>query len=74
MSRGKAMPIPIKAASNIARLYGYDQVIIVARATGEDGQQWCTTYGRNADHCRAAASIGDALRELEAGRKRLVDA
>lgn len=52
-----AKRIPIEAAKRIAKEYGYDQVIIVARKVGDDGKQWHTTYGRNKAHCDAASKI-----------------
>lgn len=54
--------IPIKAAERIAKDYGYDQVIIIARKVGADAEphgEHCTTYGVNAAHCAVAAKIGD---------------
>jgi len=58
-------PIPISAAERIAKDYGYDQVIIVARRVGDDPDpngEHVTTYGRNRDHCAVAARIGDFLK------------
>lgn len=52
--------IPISAARKIAEAYGYDQVIIVARAVGEG--EHCTTYGRDKAHCDVAARCGDFLK------------
>lgn len=57
--------IPIKAAENIAKLYGYDQVVIIARKVGQDPNlhgEHCTTYGVNEEHCKVAARIGDFLK------------
>ena len=53
-------PIPISAAKQIAQKYGYDQVIIVARAMGEG--EHVTTYGRDKANCAIAAWIGDFLK------------
>lgn len=56
--------IPISAAECIAELYGYDQVIIIARKVGEDPAphgEHCTTYGRNKAHCDVAARCGEFL-------------
>lgn len=53
-------PIPIKRAEEIAKAYGYDQVIIVARAVGEG--EHVTTYGRDRANCDVAARIGDFLK------------
>jgi hypothetical protein len=55
-------PIPISAARRIAEDYGYDQVIIIGRATGDNGGEHCTTYGVNKEHCNIAARIGNYLK------------
>lgn len=55
----QAADIPISAAKQIADLYGYDQVVIVARKTGVIGHEHVTTYGVNKRHCEIAAKIGD---------------
>jgi hypothetical protein len=56
--------IPIKAAKEIAEKYGYDQVIVYARKTGDikPHGEHITTYGKNKDHCNAAAQIGNFLK------------
>lgn len=57
--------IPIAAAKRIAKEYGYDQVIIYARVCHDSPQphgEHVTTYGRNRDHCDAAAKIGNHLK------------
>lgn len=62
--------IPIKTAEEIAKKYGYDQVIIYARKTNtdkgscilNDGGEHMTTYGINSKHCEVAAQIGDYLK------------
>lgn len=53
-------PIPISAAKRIADKYGYDQVIVVGRRTGDTPPhgEHCTTYGVNRVHCNVAAIIG----------------
>ena len=51
--------IPIKAAREIAERYGYSQVVIVARAVGDDGGEHVTTYGIDKANCGVAARIGD---------------
>ena len=38
-------PIPISAAEKVAKAYGYDQVVIIARKVGDGGGEHCTTYG-----------------------------
>ncbi len=58
-------PIPISTAKHIAHIYGYDQVIIIARKTGDDPEphgEHCTTYGVNKAHCDVAARVGDFLK------------
>lgn len=58
-------PIPISAAERIAKEFGYDQVIIVARKVGDAPDphgEHVTTYGVNAEHCAVAASAGDFLK------------
>jgi acetylornithine/succinyldiaminopimelate/putrescine aminotransferase len=54
---GRTISIPIAAAKRIADLYGYDQVVIIARAVGV--QEHVTTYGKNKLHCEIAAKIGN---------------
>lgn len=53
-------PIPISAAKHIADKYGYDQVIVVARAL--DKGEHVTTYGKDKANCDVAARIGDFLK------------
>lgn len=55
-------PIPIKAAEDVAKKYDYDQVVIIARKTGKNGGEHVTTYGKNKEHCKIAAHIGDFLK------------
>ncbi|KII12609.1 hypothetical protein OO25_17170 [Phaeobacter sp. S60] len=55
-------PIPVSAAERIAKSYGYDQVVIIARRVGDAGGEHVTTYGRTKEHCCVAASIGDFLK------------
>lgn len=55
-------PIPVSAAERIAKSYGYDQVVIIARRVGDAGGEHVTTYGRNKEHCNVAARIGDFLK------------
>ena len=50
-------PIPIAAARRIAEMYGYDQVVVVARKV--DGNEHCTTYGVDKANCDVAARIGN---------------
>ncbi len=54
--------IPINAAKEISKKYGYDQVVIIARKTGENGGEHVTTYGKDKTHCKIAADIGNFLK------------
>lgn len=57
--------IPISAAKHIAKAYGYDQVIIYGRVCHDSPEphgEHLTTYGRNHEHCDAAAKIGNHLK------------
>lgn len=51
--------LPIVAARRIARLYGFHQVVIVARRVGEGGVEVVTTYGVDAENCDVARRIGE---------------
>jgi hypothetical protein len=58
-------PIPISAARIIAKNFGYDQVVIVARKVGagpDEIAEHCTTYGVDKANCDVAARIGDFLK------------
>ena len=57
-------PIPISAAKEISKKYGYDQVIIYARKVGPQyvGGEHLTTYGKDKTHCDVAARIGNFLK------------
>lgn len=60
-------PIPISAAEHIAKLFGYDQVVIIARKVGtapEPHGEHVTTYGVDKTHCASAAAQGDALKRF----------
>jgi len=54
--------IPIEAAKEIAHKYGYDQIVVIGRKTGENGGEHVTTYGVDKEHCEIAAKIGDFLK------------
>lgn len=56
------MNIPISAAKLIADAYDYDQVVIIARKVGIDGNEHVTTYGVDKVNCDIAARIGDFLK------------
>ncbi|MGH7744302.1 MAG: DUF4326 domain-containing protein [Candidatus Dormibacteria bacterium] len=49
--------IPIKAAREAAKKYGYDQIIIIGRKVG--CREHVTTYGVDKFNCHVAAKIGD---------------
>lgn len=59
-----AKPIPISTAQTVANMYGYDQIVIYARKTGENGGEHMTTYGANAEHCAVAAKMGEVLQKF----------
>ena len=54
--------IPIAAAERVAKQYGYDQVVIIARKVGDGGGEHVTTYGVDAANCDAAGRIGTFLK------------
>jgi len=58
----KKQRIPIAAAQRIAEQYGYDQVVIIARAVGDDDGEHVTTYGVDKANCNVAAQIGDFIK------------
>ncbi len=60
-------PIPISAAKEIAKKYGYDQVVVIARKVGESGGEHVTTYGKDKVHCKIAADIGNFLKHKVMG-------
>lgn len=59
-----AKPIPIAAAERIAKQYGYEQIVIYARRTGQDGCEHMTTYGVDPTHCSVAARMGRVLKQF----------
>lgn len=64
-------PIPVRAAEYIAKAYGYDQVIVIARKVGDSGGgEHCTTYGVDKANCEAAARAGDFLKYQVMGWRR----
>ena len=67
MSVRTMRPIPIAAAARIAKVYGYDQVIVIARRVGDEPDphgEHVTTFGVDAQHCDAAARAGNALKRF----------
>lgn len=59
--------IPIKAAEEVAKRYGYDQIVIIGRKVGDDGGEHVTTYGIDKANCDAAARIGNFLKHKVMG-------
>lgn len=60
-------PIPVAEAKAIAKEYGYDQVVIIARRVGEAPApcgEHVTTYGVDPTHCGVAARMGAALKRF----------
>lgn len=53
--------IPVAAARRIAEEYGYEQVVVYARKTGNNGGEHMTTYGVTPTHCSVATRMGNAL-------------
>lgn len=70
----EAVPIPIDAAQFVAHEYGYDQLVIIARAVGTNGREHVTTYGKNKLHCAVAARIGHHLKKIMAWPEEKVNA
>ena len=67
----KTKDIPISAAEEIAKKYGYDQIVIIGRKIGtdEDAREHLTTYGVDKANCDVAARIGDFLKHKVMGWK-----
>ena len=55
--------VPISLAKQIAKDYGFDEVIIVG-AEYETGSQSVTTYGKSQAACKNAAKGGNAIKKL----------
>jgi len=67
MDQRPLLPIPIPAARTVADVYGYDQVVIIARRVGnapDVNGEHVTTYGVDAVHCNVAARIGRTLQRF----------
>lgn len=61
----KMRSIPVKAGERIAKEFGYDQVIIIARRVGEKPDphgEHVTTYGITRIHCDVAARTGSYVK------------
>lgn len=58
-------PIPVSAAKDIAKKFGYDQIVVIGRKVGEAHEEHgehVTTYGVDKANCDAAAKIGNFLK------------
>ena len=79
LDRVPMQEIPVSAAERIAKTYGYDQVVIMARRidnalppvnadtainTGREEGEHITTYGVNKTHCSVAALMGSTLKRI----------
>ena len=68
MGQVKVKRIPIARAKEIAKAYGYDEVIIIARKheppeSERISTDWVTTYGINREHCKIAGLLGKSVQE-----------
>jgi hypothetical protein len=55
-------PIPIEDVAAIGARHGYDQVIVIARKTGDRGGEWVTAWGVDDQHQAAATKGADFLK------------
>lgn len=55
--------IPVKAAADIGKLYGYNQVVIHAFSLGANVQT-VATWGQSQADCENAAAGGNAIKKL----------
>lgn len=53
--------IPINEARELAKKYGYDQIVIFAHKDDRDWNGWRTTWGKNKRLCREATALGKEL-------------
>lgn len=53
----KTLPIPIASAKRIAKVYGYDQVVIYGRNVRDGHPDHITTYGATKELCAIAGRI-----------------
>ena len=58
----RAKRIPIKAAKDITKEFGYSVAVIVAW-DAHSGTQHVTTYGDTVENCRSAANLGNMIKE-----------
>lgn len=54
--------MPIKAARDVAKAYGKDQVILLCYSR-DDGLTWVTTYGKTGEDCDQASQGGNWLKK-----------
>lgn len=59
---GELKEIPICAAKDVAKKYGYHQIYIIGRRVGDDGIEHVTTYGVDRENCEIAARVGNFLK------------
>ena len=62
--------IPFVRAKELAKEYGYDQVVVLARKVEEPehpGGWSACSYGKNRSHCQVAGRIVDVFAGLESG-------
>lgn len=57
--------IPVSAASHLAKEYGFDQVVVIARRVG--GDESVTTFGKGPVHKDIAARTGEFLQRSVLG-------
>lgn len=60
-------PITVAAVRKIADEFGYDQVVVIARAVSDGGAEHVTTYGAGSAHRAIAARTGDFLKHQVMG-------
>lgn len=53
--------LPIKVAKDVSRLFGLDQVCVIA---WDGTRSHVVTYGKNGEQCRQAALLGDKIKTM----------
>ena len=54
----------------IAKKYGFNQVILIARTVGEKGAEHCVTYGTDRENSVVAEDIGNFMKFKVMGWKK----
>lgn len=67
--KNKPKKIPISAARQIAKDYGYEQVVIIGRRHSDNAVEHVTTYGVDKANCEVAAKMGDVLKKAMGWQK-----